>query len=642
MGSTFGGIEISKKGLNVHQTALNTTGHNISNADNKNYSRQRVNLESSSPIYEPSFNRSNSPGQLGQGVEIANIKRIRDFFYDDQIITAENTKNFWEANQSYLTQIEHIFNEPADNNLRSLLDKFWSSWQELANYPADLPHREVVMERAKAFTTRINDTFNKLEHLRVRANQEIAVDVDQVNTFASELMNINERISKIEFLGDNPNDLLDKRDALLEKLSSLVDIRVGRSNKNEMLIFIGEQILVQGNIQRKLMVDGDTKNEGFYKIKWEHNDKDVILKNGHIYGLLQVRDDSILRRVKDLDLYAQNIADIVNEIHRDGFGINGLTNKNFFNIKPLSTSADGGINSQNDVANVDINKDGIPDSTAIFRVTGVNKIDPTKQIGIQGVITLHKNNKENTAISITYKNEDTVQNVITRINNSKTGVVAYLNHENKIALKASEIEDTFNNDILIRHIEDSGEFLVGFGGILNSSGTVGAFNYNQVGEISKLRSPLKDITLTPRHHPAFHLELAINDPATIATGRGIDKGGTGDKNTPNGVLDNGNALMIARALKQGKNMVGHAVNAEEFYNTLIAKLGTESRSANDAVQRFKDDLVNLNALRQSVMGVNLDEEMSNMIQFQHAYNASAKMLQTQNELLDEIIKTFRT
>ncbi len=648
MGSTFGGLEISKKGLVAHQVALNTTGHNIANADNKDYARQRVKLESSEPLYAPSFNRSNSPGQLGQGVEVAEIHRVRDFFYDDQILTAENSKNFWDANQLYLTQMEHIFNEPTDNTIRSVMDKFWRSWQELANFPSDMAHREVVLERAKGLTTRVNDTFEKLNQLRNRANQEIAVDISQVNSLAAEIMDLNEKISKLEFLGDQPNDLMDKRDAAMEKMSKLVDVRVGRGSKNEMIVFIGEQAIVQGPILRKLKTEADPNNDGMLKVKWTHTEKDVILKNGHVYGLMQMRDESILSRMQEVNSFALNVADMVNEVHVDGFGINGNTNKKFFHIKPLSTNADGSIVNQNERANVDLDQDGNLDTTAIFKVSGTNKLDPDKQIGVNGVLTFMKNDKEHTLVAIDYKAEDTTNEVIKKINNSKVGVVAYMNHENHLAIKATPVDDvryTRSTNFMIRHLEDSGEFLVGFSGVLSSNGALGAYDYRQIGEMSKLRSALKDITLTPIFNPASHFEVAgdvLRDPASLAAGGGVDRGGVGDKSIPNGSLDNANALLIAEALKQGKKMVGHSVNPEEFYNALIARLGTESRTANDAVDRYKEDLVNLNAMRQSIMGVNLDEEMSNMIQFQHAYNASAKMLQTQNELIEEIINRIKT
>ena len=640
MGSTFSGLEISKRGLAVHQTALNTTGHNISNADDKTYARQRVKLESMDPIYAPSFNRAATPGQLGQGVQIAQIQRVRDSFYDDQILDSENSKNHWEARHLYLTQMENIFNEPSDNTLRSLMDKFWASWQELANFPSDMAHREVVIERAKALAMRIHDSHDKLTRLRRRADQEIQTDAAKVNSLAAEIRDLNERILKLQVLGDEPNDLLDRRDAALEKLSALADIHVGRGDQDELIVFIGEQALVQGEIQRKLITEADPNNDGMARILWEHNGRELILKGGHLYGLMEVRDKAIVERITQVDSYAVNVADTVNEAHRDGFGLDASTNKDFFHIRALSPNAEGSFLVQNELGNYDLNQDGSEEVTAVFRVTGTNVIDPDARLGLAGLLTFYRNDRENTPISIDYRADETLNDMIKKINDSRGGVVAYINHDKQLAIKATAASDDRRTNFMIRHLEDSGELLVGYAGILNASGAAGAFDYGRVGEISKLRAPLQDISLTPIFHPAAHLEVSAElrqNPASVAAGRGRDVGGTGDYDTANGAADGLNALIIAAALKQGKSMIGHAPNPEEFYNALIAKLGTESRTAEDAVSRLKEDLLELNNLRQSVMGVSLDEEMSNMIQFQHAYNASARMIQTQNDLLDVII-----
>jgi len=641
-GGTFGGFEIAKSGLRAHQLALQTTGHNISNADNEHYARQRVAMESQNPLYEPALNRAHVAGQIGQGVSVAQIERIRDHFYDDQIINLENTKNDWEARQLYLQQMEYIFNEPSDNTLRSLADDFWGSWQELANYPSDFAHREVVLERANALTTRVQDIYNKLSELRTRANNEVITAVDRINSLASEIRELNERILKSEALGDNPNDLKDRRDKALENLSKLANVHVGRGDRDELIVFIGEQALVQGEIQRRLKTTPDPQNEGMARIQWEHNDKDLVLGGGKLFGLLHMRDRSIVERITAVDEFSVNLADIVNEVHKDGFGLNGSTNKEFFNIRPLSPNARGSYLLQNASSNFDLNQDGTAEVTAVFRATGANVIDPTKRTGLDGTLTFYKNDANNTPVRIDYSRDESMEEVINRINDTNAGVVAYMNHDNQLAIKATAAEPGGDRrtNFMIRHLEDSGDLLVGYAGVLNTSGEAGAFDFRRVNEISKLRAPLQDITLTPTFHPAGYLRLSgevRDDPASLAAGRGKDVGGTGDYNTPGGVQDGSNALLVAAALKQESRMIGHAENSEQFYNALISRLGTESRTAEDAVLRQQDELVHLNKQRQSIMGVSLDEEMSNMVQFQHSYNASARMLSTMDEMLDVII-----
>ncbi len=638
MGSTFGGLEISKRGLSGHQSALDTTGHNISNADNKSYARQRVNMQSMDPLYAPSFNRAGVKGQLGQGMDIGAIERIRDAFYDDQIISAENSQNYWRAHNLYLTQIEHIFNEPTDNSLRSLMNKFWGSWQELANYPSDMAHREVVLERAQALVSRIHDSYNKLRLLRKRADQEILTDIAQLNRLGAEVRDLNARIMKLQALGDNPNDLLDRRDLALEKLAALADIRVGRGDKDELIVFIGEQAFVQGEILRRLQTEADPENEGYSKIVWEHNRKETVWKGGHILGLLEMRDNAIKEHITQVDSYAINIADIVNETHRNGFGLNAKTKQNFFDIRSLSPNADSSFVLEQTWGGLDLNDDGASELTALFRLTGTQQVDAKARIAMRGTLTFFRNDAENSPVLVEYRENDTLEDVVERINESRAGLVAYLKHEGYLSLKALPASDDSRTNFMIRHIEDSGELLVGYTGLLATSGAAGAFDFRRVGELSKLRSASENLTLTPMFHPAAHIQVAQHiaaDPASIAAAQAKDTEG-GD--IPNGRADGSNALRIAAALKQDKPMLGYAENPEEFYNALISKLGTASRAAEDALQRHKDDLTALQALRQSVMGVSLDEEMSNMIQFQHAYNASARMMQTQSEMLEQIIE----
>jgi flagellar hook-associated protein 1 FlgK len=641
MGSTFGGFEIAKRGLTAHQLSLNTTGHNISNADNPLFARQRVTMESMDPLYEPSLNRAAGPGQIGQGVSVAQVERIRDSFYDDQISEAENVKGNHEVAQQYLLQMERIFNEPSDNTLRFLSDKFWASWQDLANFPSDMSHREVVLERGNALVTRVNDIYNKLDQIRIRANNEVVTSVQQINTLGAEIRELNERILKSQAFGDNPNDLMDRRDAAIEKLSGIVDIRIGRGDRDEIFVFIGEQALVQGEIHRELKTDADPKNEGMARIFWAHNDKDVLIKGGRLFGLVEMRDRAIAERIDQLDLFAVNVADIVNEIHRDGFGINGKTDIGFFEIRNLSARTDGSFQMQNASGNFDLNQDGSAEVTSLFRVTGANTVDPDRRLGIEGTLTFHRNDSANTEIRIDYRADETLKEIIKKINDSGAGVAAYMTHDAQLALKGDTAEDDRKSNFMIRHMEDSGELLVGFAGILNASGRAGAFDFRRVNEISKLRPPFEDMTLTPIYHPAAQMRLSesvLQDPASIAAGRGKDEFGAGDYTRAGGMQDGTNALLIASALKQDSKMIGHHLNPEEFYNALISKLGTQSRAAEDAAQNQKDNIVFLNKMRQSIMGVNLDEEMSNMVQFQHSYNAAAKMLQTQNEMLDVILK----
>lgn len=630
MGSTFSGLEVGKKGLSVHQQALHTTGHNISNADNKQYSRQRVQITSAEPLYDPAYNRALVAGQIGQGSKVPEIERIRDSFIDDRIQETSSIKDYWSAKNDYLYRIEMIMNEPGGMSLRSQMDQFWAAWQELANYPDESAHRSVVKEKAVGLGSRIEDTYRKLTQLQEQANREVESKTNQLNVLGEGIRALNERITKAEALGDRPNDLYDRRDGMLQELSELVDISIGRSDKDEFMVFIGQQIFVQGIKKESVELVGNPENDGKFKLIWARDGKDVLLRSGHLQGLIEVRDFVLHEKIDNVDTFAINLTDTVNEIHKDGFGLNGKTNINFFQPRDLSLNSN---------AEYDSDGDGINDKTAIYRVTGKMTLDPARPISISGNITLHKNDEKSTPVIIPYNVDDTLNDVIKRINRSESGVVAFMNHDNQLVIKTVTASNSREN-FMIRHLEDSGNLLVGMTGILNGSGVAGSFDYNRLGEINKFQSNPSDITLTPQFHPASFVRVSdeiANNVNSIAAGRGKDVGGTGDYNKANGQKDGNNALLIASFLKDKPMMVNYDQNFTEFYNGMISKIGTEAREAKQELGTQTALLREFEKLRQSVMGVNLDEEMANMVQFQHSYNAAAKMINVQNEMLDVII-----
>jgi flagellar hook-associated protein 1 FlgK len=632
MGSTFQGIEISKRGLSAHQQAIQTTGHNISNADNKHYARQRVVMNSMDPIYEPALNRAEVAGQIGQGVKVAEIERVRDNFIDDRIIESSSLKDYWGKKNDYLYQVETVFNEPSGTTLRTLMDNFWSAWEDLSSYPEETAHRAVVQEKAEGLGSRMEDVFKKLTQLREQANREIESKVNHLNTISENIKSLNEKITKSQALGDNPNDLLDRRDELLQELAGMVDITIGRSDEDELMVFIGQQILVQGQKVHKIDLVGNSENDGLLDMKWQETGNPVLLKKGSIQALYEIRDNILVEKINQVDALAINAMDIINEIHKDGFGLNGKTNLTFFEERSLATNTFGEI---------DTDGDGVNDKTSVFRVTGRTSIDPDRPIGITGTLRFLKPTpRGEEEVLVPYSKDDTLNAVIKRINRSETGVVAYMSHDNQLALKATTSKVDKKENFMIRHLEDSGELLVGLTGILSASGNAGSFDYRKLGELNKFQANSQDVTLTPMYHPSAFFKMSVdvkNNPANIAAARGKDVGGTGDYNTPHGHKDGTNALLIAAALREKPVMYDYSKTTDDFYNSLISKVGTEAREASQEYTTQTELMTELENMRQSVMGVNLDEEMANMVQFQQSYNAAARMISTMNDMLDTII-----
>ncbi|MDY6935673.1 MAG: flagellar hook-associated protein FlgK [Spirochaetota bacterium] len=631
MNSTFMGIEIGKKGLMSHQRALHVTGHNISNAANEEYSRQRVIITAADPLYVPALNRANTPGNIGQGSVISSIERVRDSFVDDRIVIEKDVMGYWKTKNDFLYQIEIVYNEPSDLSIRSRLDELWKGWEELSKYPEERSTREVVKEKAVNLSNDVRHIYRQLYDLQQDANRQVKHKVEQINVYARDIRDLNERILKAEAVGDNPNDLKDRRDALIEKLSEIINISVGRSDRDELIVYQGLENLVQGEVIRPLAVALDHDNHGYYTVVWGDTGREINPEGGELAGLIEVRDRILRDNINDINAFAINLVDLTNEIHRDGFGRSGTTNADFFRHIDISDNVEG---------NHDLNNDGVEDVTAIYKVSGNNKVDASAAIGITGTLTFATNDEFEMDAQIDYARSDTVYTVIKKINDAKLGVVAYINHNSELALKATIAKDLDKKNFIIRHIEDSGQFLVGLTGILKQSGAQGAFDYRRVNDIVKFLPDREHITITPRYNPASYITLSegiFNDIDKIAASQGQDIGGTGDFNNTNGIGDGTNALRIAN-LRHKNAMIDANTTFNDFYTSLVSRIGAQGEEAEDRIKNQNTLLKNLTNLRESISGINLDEEMTNMVAFQHGYNATARVISTFDKMLDTIIR----
>ena len=156
MGSTFSGIELGKRSIMAHTDAIQTAGHNISNADTEGYSRQRVQMKEFDPLYRPDLERAERPGMIGQGIDTQSVERVRDEMLDNRITEQQHHESYWDTRSKYYTMIEQIYNEPEDVSVRSNMDKFWQSWQELSMHPENQSARQAVVTRGENLTDSIN------------------------------------------------------------------------------------------------------------------------------------------------------------------------------------------------------------------------------------------------------------------------------------------------------------------------------------------------------------------------------------------------------------------------------------------------------------------------------------------------------
>ena len=222
MASTFHGLELGKRGLMVGQASISTTGHNIANANTKGYSRQQVNT-TTSPSLDVWTSGAVNPSQLGTGVSLDSITRVRDRFLDKQYRDQAGTLGEWSAKSQTLDRLETIINEPSKTGLSSSMDQLSGAWQDVANDPDSLSAQAVLKERAEAFIETAQSMDRSMTNVKDDLNQQLTATMDEANGYLKQIAELN---TSIQRNGSNSNDLLDKRDVLVEKLSELVPIKV--------------------------------------------------------------------------------------------------------------------------------------------------------------------------------------------------------------------------------------------------------------------------------------------------------------------------------------------------------------------------------------------------------------------------------
>jgi flagellar hook-associated protein 1 FlgK len=228
--SAFAGLQTSLRGLLAQQEALDTTGHNIANANTPGYSRQVANLAPTPSLTLPGNSQNTgAPAQLGTGVDVSSIMRIRDTFLDLQYRAQATSLGDATARTDSLDQAQLAFAEPGDSGIAAQLQKFWDAWSDVANAPSSQPAREALIANGQALTTMFGTVSSQLSTVAAQAGQEYAAitgPAGDVAQWAQQLAGLNTAIGNAVFTGDTPNDLMDQRDQLVDKLSSLAQVSV--------------------------------------------------------------------------------------------------------------------------------------------------------------------------------------------------------------------------------------------------------------------------------------------------------------------------------------------------------------------------------------------------------------------------------
>ncbi len=461
MSSIFSIFDVGVRGMFAQQTALNVTGQNIANANTENYIRQRANLKESTPF-------DANPGQLGTGVIVESITRIKDEFTDFQVIKENQNLGYLEEKSDILQQLENIFHEPSDKGINSLISGFYDSLQELSNHPENFSARVMVKEKALALSDGFNRTISRIEELKANLNENISYKVKEINAISSEIATLNSEISKTEVGGrQNANDLRNQRDALVRSLSKMGNIYVQEADNKMISVQLGDKIIVSGVYPVNLATRNTAGN--IVEIVSENTNETVHLNNGSLKALTEIRDQLIPQYSQTMDTLAKAIIEEVNDVHVGGVGL-GMYQ---------TALSDNSVNS----SNVPLVSAGLDGSMSGGNFT-------LSLYDLNGILISENSVSVNPLA-------DSLQDVANSIN-SLAGFNASVTSDNKLSISASTSSDQFSFVGDTSYSKDSSGFLKSIG--LNTF-----FKGNSAS----------NITVT---------DTIINDVNKIATGKSTSPG----------------------------------------------------------------------------------------------------------------------
>ena len=551
-------LTVGTRGLMASQLAMDVSGQNISNADVEGYSRKRLNLS-------PDYRYDSTFGQMGLGVEVINIERMRSSFIDNQIrVQNQEVGLYTEVNQS-LNTIENIFTEPSDTGLLNYIDQFFDSWQNLSNNPADISARTVVKANAEILSDVFHNVSGELTDLRQTRNVEIEDRISKVNETCKEIYNLNLEIGSVELGNQNANDSRDKRDKILKDLSKLIDINTTENDLGQITLTTNGNILVSPVNYQLLeiatssiqMADGTSITQA--GLRFADSKKIYTPQGGEIKGLLEVRDVIVPEFQNKLNALALALVRDVNQLHANGYNLHGYSGNNFFN--PDATGA----------SDIKLSAEIMSDVKNIAAASGGETLP--------GVTNNLPAGTHNFGIPALQLYRDPASATPTSASNLMRGSVAVSTPSVLLRENVDYSIDYINGTIQMLHNGyDAQNLRVDFQ--YRTGGFSGPGDNSNSIAIAKLRGSL---TMDPD------------------------------------VLGNGSATYT------------------EYYSSVIGNLGLSKNEANSTLETRNFLVSQYESQQDSISGVSLDEEMADLIKYQHTYQAAARLISLANQMLDTLL-----
>ena len=277
--SLWSDLSLGVTGLQASNNALNTVAHNITNADTEGYTRQQVELDDRKYITFSKTASAISYQQAGLGVYYSNSKQVRDYFLDKTYRTELGRQDFYEVSKTTLNEIEDLLGELNGASFQESMSNLWTAVQELSKDPCNSVTQGTLVSQASEFLERAKSVYSDLASYQDNINYQVLQDVKTINAYGKQILELNSVIQKIELGNEKANDFRDQRNLILDKLSSLCNISYKEDQYGAVSVKIEGEDFVKGSLVYEMWIDIDSQT-GFYTPYWPQDSGYSVVPGG--------------------------------------------------------------------------------------------------------------------------------------------------------------------------------------------------------------------------------------------------------------------------------------------------------------------------------------------------------------------------
>lgn len=631
MGSTFTGLNIGLSGLNLYQTAINTTSHNIANTDTEGYTRQQTVYKAANAL------KVNSRyGMAGQGVQLEYVQQIRDTYYDVKFRDSNSRLGEYQVENEKLLELENYFNEiTSDSGFNAIYTQFNNAMVELTSDPSDETRRTQVISKASSFTTLINELATNLNISQNSVNDEIGIKISEINSISEQLFTLNKEITNIEIRGLKANDLRDQRNLLLDQLSEIANIEVKedpiytkdgmKTNANTCSVSINGHLLVDNTTCNSLKVVprdekvNQTDADGLYDVYFVAQDGTLGTEfdlnssslRGELKGLMNIRDGN----------NAKGFDGTISALETDAAdNITSATLKSYesFSISDLTLPASGKVQ----LAGTEFYYDSFDaeyDANGNILSVKFNNLQVKNEDGVlepgDGAGFVNVGTPAQVSEDVNYKGIPYYMSQLSEFARSFSSKINAI-HTSGVDLNFEEGLDMFGTE------DQDGNFYA-FKDLVKDSNAAfegGATSY----------------TFSSAQDASYYQITCNNWKVNEEIYYDVDKFVISTKEELNQGVEQRSILdQMIKTCTDTK--LFNKGTANQFLESLISEMSIDCQSAED-FEIYQKDITNaIENQRLSISGVDANEEGLELVKLQRGYNLNSKVISVINEVLNKLI-----